>query len=92
MREERWKRMAELDVFHGALSQTERDLGPPYKFPNVLEKIGPDEVNLPVEWDKLEHQPGLRHRHHQPRLRNSLPHGFVSYHPPGRCPRHLDRV
>jgi len=46
----------------------------------------------PVEWDKLEHQPGLRHRHHQPRLRNSLPHGFVSYHPPGRCPRHLDRV
>lgn len=53
MRDARWKRMAELGVFNGALSKTERDQGPPYKFPEVVGKIGPGEVNLPVEWDKL---------------------------------------
>ena len=45
--------MAELGVFNGARSKTEREQGPPYKFPEVVGKIGPGEVNLPVEWDKL---------------------------------------
>jgi arylsulfatase len=53
MREQRAKRMAELGVFKGTMSQTERDLGPPYKFLEVVGKVGPGEVNLPMEWDKL---------------------------------------
>ena len=53
LRDERWRRMTGMDVFHGDPSKVERDLGPPYKFPEVVDKVGPGEVNLPLEWAKL---------------------------------------
>jgi arylsulfatase len=35
------------------LSAVERDVGPPYPFPEDLKKLGPNEVNRPVAWDAL---------------------------------------
>jgi arylsulfatase len=35
------------------MSATERELGPPYPFPEDIAKLGPNEVNRPVPWDSL---------------------------------------
>jgi arylsulfatase A-like enzyme len=53
MRDERWQRMRNLGIGGSALSAIERELGPPYAFPEQLKKLGPDEVNLPLSWDTL---------------------------------------
>jgi arylsulfatase len=34
----------------------ERDVGPPYHFPDDLEKLGPGEVNRPLPWNELTGQ------------------------------------
>ena len=31
----------------------ERELGPPYAFPDAIEKLGPGEVNRPLPWTEL---------------------------------------
>ena len=31
----------------------ERDVGPPYAFPDAIKKLGPDEVNRPLPWEDL---------------------------------------
>ncbi len=49
----RWDRLAKFDIPGLALSPPERDLGPPYKFPDALKKLGPNEVALPTAWDDL---------------------------------------
>jgi arylsulfatase len=53
LREERWKRLEALKIGGTALSSTERNLGPPYAFPDALKKLGPNEVNLPIPWSDL---------------------------------------
>ncbi|HUR58427.1 MAG TPA: sulfatase-like hydrolase/transferase [Opitutaceae bacterium] len=53
MREERWARMQKLGIGRGALSATEREVGPPYPFPDDIAKLGPNEVNRPVAWSTL---------------------------------------
>ena len=53
MRQERWQRMQELGIGGSALSAVERDVGPPYPFPEDLKKLGSNEVNRPVPWDTL---------------------------------------
>jgi arylsulfatase len=53
MRAERWQRMQKLGIGGDALSAVERDLGPPYPFPEDIAKLGPNEVNRPVPWDSL---------------------------------------
>ncbi|MCB1231487.1 MAG: sulfatase-like hydrolase/transferase [Verrucomicrobiae bacterium] len=57
IRAKRWRRQQQMGLLAGAgvseMSRTERDLGPPYNFPDALEILGPGEVNLPVPWDKL---------------------------------------
>ena len=53
MREERWQRMQKLGIGGSALSAIERDVGPPYAFPEAIEKLGPNEVNRPVPWSSL---------------------------------------
>lgn len=52
MRAERGKRQAALKL-PGPLSPTERDVGPPYAFPDAIEKLGPGEVNRPLPWAEL---------------------------------------
>jgi arylsulfatase len=53
LRRARWQRLTDLKISNTDLSNVERDLGPPYPYPADLKKLGPNEVNLPVEWDKL---------------------------------------
>lgn len=51
-RDGRWKRRQEMGL-GATLSAAERDVGPPYAFPDAMKKLGPDEVNLPLEWSRL---------------------------------------
>jgi arylsulfatase len=53
MREQRWKRLQELHIGGTSLSAIERDVGPPYHFPDALKKLGPNEVNRPLPWNDL---------------------------------------
>jgi arylsulfatase A-like enzyme len=53
MRSERWQRMESMHVGGTSLSAIERDVGPPYPFPDALLKLGPNEVNRPLVWGDL---------------------------------------
>jgi arylsulfatase len=53
LRDRRWKRLQELKIGGTRLSPVERDVGPPYAFPDALKKLGPDELNLPLPWKEL---------------------------------------
>jgi arylsulfatase len=53
MRQERWQRLQELKIGGTSLAAIERDLGPPYAFPDALKKLGPNEVNRPFPWKDL---------------------------------------
>ncbi len=53
IRQTRWEKMKRLGLLDGELSEVERDLGPPYAFPDHLEMLGPGEVNRPVPWETL---------------------------------------
>ena len=55
LRDERWKRMRELKL-GDTLSPIERDLGPPYAFPDAIQKLGPNEVNRPLVWKDLSRE------------------------------------
>jgi arylsulfatase A-like enzyme len=50
---DRWKRLQELKIGGMALAPIERDLGPPYAFPEAIKKLGPTEVNRPLAWKDL---------------------------------------
>ena len=52
-RKDRWRRQKEMGIVHGKLSAVERDIGPPYDFPDALEKLGSGEVNRPRLWSEL---------------------------------------
>jgi len=53
LRAERFARQQNLKLHNAALSDVERQLGPPYDFPDHLKKLGTGEVNRPVPWDEL---------------------------------------
>ncbi len=54
VREARHARQSELGLLPDVvLSAVERDVGPPYDFPEALKKLGPNEVNRPLPWDEL---------------------------------------
>jgi arylsulfatase A-like enzyme len=53
MREQRWQRLQELKMGGTSLSAIERDLGPPYPFPDAIKKLGPNELNRPLPWKEL---------------------------------------
>ncbi len=53
VRARRWKRIQELGLVSGRLSDVERDVGPPYHFPEALKALGAGEVNRPVPWKSL---------------------------------------
>ncbi len=58
IRQARWKRQQESGLWDGSqqLSQVEREIGPPYHFPEALEILGPGEVNRPIPWERLTDQ------------------------------------
>jgi arylsulfatase A-like enzyme len=53
MREQRFARQQELNVVHTTLSKLERDVGPPYDFPDAIKQLGPGEINRPLPWQEL---------------------------------------
>jgi arylsulfatase A-like enzyme len=54
LRKERLERMKAAGLVTDAgLSPLEVDVGPPYDFPDAMEKLGPGEVNRPLPWDSL---------------------------------------
>lgn len=53
MRKKRWKRLKKMGIIGTALSAVEREVGPPYDFPEAMETLGPGEVNRPLPWKDL---------------------------------------
>jgi arylsulfatase len=53
VRAERWRRVQNLGLVLGRLSEVERGVGPPYDFPDALKALGPGEVNRPLRWGEL---------------------------------------
>ncbi|MDH7502448.1 MAG: arylsulfatase [Verrucomicrobiota bacterium] len=56
MREARFRRLKETGIVNTTLSALERNVGPPYHFPEALKKLGPGEVNRPLPWSELTDQ------------------------------------
>ena len=57
IRNRRWQQQKALGLLDpvavSELSRTERDLGPPYHFPEAFEILGAGEVNKPLPWKSL---------------------------------------
>jgi arylsulfatase len=53
VRARRWRRVRDLGIAAGDLSPVERDVGPPYPFPEALKALGPTEVDRPLPWADL---------------------------------------
>jgi arylsulfatase A-like enzyme len=53
IRNQRAAALAALSIASHPTASFERDLGPPYAFPDVLKTLGPGEVNRPLAWDEL---------------------------------------
>jgi arylsulfatase A-like enzyme len=52
----RWGRIQELGLVDAELSSVEREIGPPYHFPEALEQLGAGEINRPVPWSSLTNE------------------------------------
>ncbi len=53
MRQQRFARQKEMGLVNTTLSELEREVGPPYHFPEALERLGPGEINRPLPWSEL---------------------------------------
>ena len=53
MQQARYKRLVQSGIINAPLAAMEEDLGPPYDFPDALEKLGSGEVNRPLPWQSL---------------------------------------
>ena len=53
MREARFARQKEMGIVNTTLSALERNIGPPYAFPEDIQKLGPGEVSRPFPWSEL---------------------------------------
>jgi len=53
VRKQRWQRIQEIGLVDDQLSDVEREVGPPYDFPEAIKALGPGEINRPVPWDDL---------------------------------------
>jgi arylsulfatase A-like enzyme len=53
IRVQRWQRVQKLGLVKGTLPPVEREIGPPYHFPEHLKILGPAEVNRPLPWADL---------------------------------------
>jgi arylsulfatase A-like enzyme len=53
LRQARGKRLKELGIVADDPAPIERDVGPPYPFPEALKKLGPHEIDRPLVWSAL---------------------------------------
>lgn len=49
----RYKKMLGLGLIRNPLPAMEREVGPPYAFPDAMVKLGPGEINRPLPWMEL---------------------------------------
>ena len=56
VRAKRWQRIQKLGLVSSKLSEVERNVGPPYHFPEALAKLGAGETNRPLPWGDLTEQ------------------------------------
>ncbi len=49
----RFARQKEMGITNTTLSALEREVGPPYAFPEAMKALGPGEVNRPLPWSEL---------------------------------------
>jgi len=56
VRRARWNKIQRTYLVAGTLSSVERDVGPPYHFPEALEQLGAGEVNRPLPWNALSQE------------------------------------
>ncbi len=54
MRRQRFARQKMLGLTTTTLSALELEVGPPYDFPEAIERLGPGEVNRPLPWIELD--------------------------------------
>ena len=52
----RYDRIASQGIVTTALAPMERDVGPPYPFPDAIRQLGPGETNRPLPWQELSDQ------------------------------------
>ncbi len=53
IRHRRYERLKAMGMVTCALSEVEREVGPPYDFPDAFKKLGPGEVDRPLRWSEL---------------------------------------
>ncbi len=53
LRESRFAQQKEMGLVSTTLSAIEREVGPPYAFPDAMAKLGPGELNRPLPWSEL---------------------------------------
>ena len=53
LRQARHARQREMALVRTAVSALEREVGPPYDFPDAFVKLGPGEINRPLPWTEL---------------------------------------
>jgi arylsulfatase len=53
LRAARFARQKEMGLTKTSLSALEREVGPPYAFPDAMQKLGSGEVNRPLPWSEL---------------------------------------
>ena len=53
LRQTRHDRQVNLGLLPRGLAPLERDVGPPYHFPEALMKLGANEINRPLPWESL---------------------------------------
>lgn len=56
MRSARFERQKSMGLTNTSLSALEREVGPPYAFPEAIKKLGPGEVNRPLPWNELNEE------------------------------------
>jgi len=56
IRNQRWARQLKSGIAKGKLSAFEKEIGPPYHFPDALKILGDGEVNRPLDWSSLTDQ------------------------------------
>ncbi|GAA5133252.1 arylsulfatase [Prosthecobacter algae] len=53
MREARYQKQKTLGIVNTELSALEKEVGPPYDFPDAFKTLGSGEINRPLPWDAL---------------------------------------
>ncbi len=53
LRAARYERQKAMGITNTTLSALEREVGPPYGFPEAIKKLGAGEVNRPLPWSEL---------------------------------------